>query len=172
MRELIALVGPVQCEQPAGAVNLVLRGHLNAPPAAVQGALPGAPSSAILDASAGPTEVLFSDATPVTLPAGLHDVRVFELLEATEFGAAPSAAPPPAWADADVARHFRLQGPQLLLEWHARSVQLHRDAAAAFYRALPPPRVPLRLRWGWSLLLAALRLPGAVTLIRKLRGAA
>jgi len=164
MRELVALAGPVQCDQPDGAVNLVLRGHLAAPSAAVQGTVPGAPP----DASAGLTEVLFSDATPVTLPAGLHDVRVFELLAATESG----AAPPATSADADVARHFRLQGPQLLLEWHARSVQLHRDAAAAFYRALPPPRVPLRLRWGWSLLLAALRLPGAVTLIRKLRGAA
>ena len=64
MRELVALAGPVQCDQPDGAVNLVLRGHLAAPSAAVQGTVPGAPP----DASAGLTEVLFSDATPVTLP--------------------------------------------------------------------------------------------------------
>jgi hypothetical protein len=140
MRELVALAGPVQCEQPSGAVNLVLRGH----------------------ASAGLTEVLFSDATEVTLPAGLHDIRVFEV------PAGAALAP----ANADAARCFRLQSPQLALELRARSVQLHRDAAAAFYRALPPPRVPLRLRLGWSLLLAALRLPGAVTLIRTLRGSA
>jgi hypothetical protein len=158
VRELIALAGPVQCEQPGGAVNLVLRGHADA--------LPRVPLGAAPDAGAGSTEVLFSGATQVTLPAGLHDVRVFELFDAPD--AAPSANSP----DANAARHFRLQGPQLLLEWHARSVQLQRDAAAPFYRALPPPRVPLRLRLGWSLLLAALRLPGAATLIGKIRGAA
>jgi hypothetical protein len=140
VRELIALAGTVQCEQPAGAVNLVLRGQADVVP----GATP--------DASGGLTEVLFSDATEVTLPAGLHDVRVSEL------------------PGTDVARHFRLQGPQLALELKARSVQLHRDVAAAFYRAVPPPRVPLRLRLGWSLLLEALRLPGAAAVIRKLRG--
>ena len=143
VRELIALAGTVQCEQPAGAVNLVLRGQA--------GVVPGATR----DASAGLTEVLFSDATEVTPPAGLHDVRVFELLDAS--------------APADV-RQFRLLGPQLQLDWQARSVQLHRGAAKAFYGAVPPPRVPLRLRLGWSLLLAALRLPGAVAVIRKLRG--
>jgi hypothetical protein len=152
MRELIALTGPVQCEQPAGAVNLVLSGYADALP----------------DAGAGRTEVLFSAATQVTLPLGMRDVRVFELLDATASDAVQSAAA--GNAKATVARHFQLQGPQLALEFQARSVQLQRDAAAAFYRALPPPRVPLRLRLGWALLLAALRLPGAVTLIKKLRG--
>ena len=150
VRELIALAGPVQCEQPAGAVNLVLRGQAAAVPGAAR------------DSSAGLTEVLFSDATEVTLPAGLHDLRVIELLDAT---AAAGAS-----ADADrMRRSFRLQGPQLLLELQARSVQMHRGAAKAFYGAVPAPRVPLRLRLGWSLLLSALRLPGAVALMRRLR---
>lgn len=152
VRELIALAGPVQCEQPAGAVNLVLRGQA----AVVPGAAPAA--------SAGLTEVLFSDATEVTLPAALHDMRVIELLDAT------AAAGASADADADrMRRSFRLQGPQLLLELQARSVQMHRGAAKAFYGAVPAPRVPLRLRLGWSLLLSALRLPGAVALMRRLR---
>ena len=161
MRELTALAGPVQCEQPAGAVNLVLRGHARAE----RGALPGAP----LDTSVGLTEVLFSGATQLTLPAGLHDVRVIEMLDAPAPTTAAAAAMAPSTA---AARDFRLLGSQLSLALQARSVQLHRDAGAAFYRALPPPRVPLRLRLGWSLLLAALRLPGTVKLISKLRGSA
>jgi hypothetical protein len=36
---------------------------------------------------------------------------------------------------------------------------------------VPPPRVPLRLRLGWALLLLVLRIPGAGTLLGKLRGA-
>jgi len=155
VRELIALAGPVQCEQPAGAVNLVLRGQAAVVPGAAR------------DSSAGLTEVLFSDATEVTLPAGLHDVRVFEMSGEPVPALAPVASLAPAYADA--VRHFRLQGPQLQLELHARSVQMHRDAATAFYGAVPPPRVPLRLRLGWSLLLSALRLPGAVALMRRLR---
>jgi hypothetical protein len=105
-------------------------------------------------AADGDTEVLFSAASAVALPPALHDVRVVELLDAASA----------------TERHFRLQAPQLLLELRARSVQLHRDAAAAFFRALPPTQVPLRLRLGWSLLLSLLRLPGADTLLRKLRG--
>jgi hypothetical protein len=164
-RELIALAGPVQCEQPAGAVNLVLRGQA--------GALPGALPGAARDASAGLTEVLFSDATAVTLPDSLHDVRVIELLDASAAAAAFARVDTDTDTETDTgaARHFRLQGPQLALELRARSVQLHRDAAADFYRAVPPPRVPLRVRLGWSLLLSALRLPGAVALLRRLRGA-
>ena len=161
VRELIALAGPVQCEQPGGAVNLVLRGHADA--------LPRVPLGAAPDAGAGSTEVLFSGATQVTLPAGLHDVRVIELLDAPALTPALAAALAPAIG---TVRDFRLQGPQLSVALQARSVQLHRDAGAAFYRALPPPRVPLRLRLGWSLLLAALRLPGTVKLISKLRGSA
>jgi hypothetical protein len=102
--------------------------------------------------NAGVTEVLFSDSGDVALPADLRDIRVVEL---------PVVVAP---------RRFRIDCPGLQLEIQARSVQLHRDAAAAFYGAVPPPRVPLRLRFGWSLLLSVLRIPGADTLVRKFRG--
>ena len=42
---------------------------------------------------------------------------------------------------------------------------MHRDAARPFYGAVPPPRVPLRLRLGWALLLTVLRLPGVGRLL-------
>jgi hypothetical protein len=140
--ELIAFAGPVQCEQAAGAVNLVLRGYARAPSGP----------------HAGLTEALFSDASALVLPAALIDARVIEL---------PAAA---ATAIAAAPRRFRIESAQLQQELQARSVQLHRDAAAAFYGAVPPPRVPLRLRLGWSLLLAVLRIPGADALVRKIRG--
>jgi hypothetical protein len=136
--ELVAFIGPVQCEHTAGAVNLVLRGDAG-------------PHHAL-------TEALFSDASAAAVPGALRDVRVIELLPAA------AAAPGPA------LRRFRIDSAQLQLELQARSLQLHRDAAAAFYRAVPPLRVPLRLRLGWSLLLAALRIPGAGALLRKIRG--
>jgi hypothetical protein len=136
--ELVAFTGPVQCEQAAGAVNLVLRGYAGVP--------------------CGLTEVLFSDASAAAVPGALRDARVIELLPAAAAAAGPAL------------RRFRIDSAQLQLELQARSVQLHRDAGAAFYRAVPPLRVPLRLRLGWSLLLAALRIPGAGALLRKIRG--
>lgn len=138
-RELIAFEGPVQFEAASGAVNLVLRGTARMPHG------PGA----------GLTQVLFSGATAVALPAGLSDATVSEIA-----GAAP-----------DAPRQFRIDSPQLTLALQARQVQLHRDAAAVFYGAVPPVRVPLRLRLGWALLLTMMRLPGAATLLRKWRGA-
>jgi hypothetical protein len=104
--------------------------------------------------NAGLTEVLFSDASDVALPLDLRDIRVLEL----PVGVAP--------------RRFCIDIAGLQPQLQARSVQLHRDVAAAFYGAVPPPRVPLRLRLGWSLLLSALRIPGAGGLLRKLRGSA
>jgi hypothetical protein len=136
MRELVGFAGPVRCERFAGAVNLVLRGQERTPS----------------ESNAGVTEVLFSDASDVALPADLRDIRVMEL---------PVAVAP---------RRFRIDGPGLQQALQARSVQLHRDVAAVFYGAVPPPRVPLRLRLGWLLLLSVLRIPGADTLLRKLRG--
>jgi hypothetical protein len=41
----------------------------------------------------------------------------------------------------------------------ARAARLHRDASQPFFRVVPPPRVPLRTRAGWALLLTLLRLP-------------
>ena len=40
-----------------------------------------------------------------------------------------------------------------------RAVRLHRDASQRFFRVVPPPRVPVRTRAGWALLLRLLRLP-------------
>jgi hypothetical protein len=97
-------------------------------------------------------ELLFSGAGAVALPPELHDARVIEL----------TRAPAP--------RRYRIESPQLQLELSARSAQLHRDVAAAFFAAVPPARVPLRQRLGWSLLLTLLRLPRAELLVRKLRG--
>jgi hypothetical protein len=90
----------------------------------------------------------------VALPAGLHDATVIEIA-----GESP-----------DTPRQFRIESPGLQQQLQARQVQLHRDAAAVFYGAVPPLRVPLRLRLGWALLLTALRVPGVAALVRKVRG--
>jgi hypothetical protein len=137
-RELIAFDGPVQCEAPHGAVNLVLCGAARVK----QG-----PRS-------GLTQVLFSGVSAVALPAGLHDATVIEIT-----GESP-----------DAPRQFRIESPGLSLALQARQVQVHRDAAAVFYGAVPPVHVPLRLRLGWGLLLTALRVPGVAALVRKVRG--
>ncbi len=147
-RELIAFAGPVQCEPAHGAINLVLRGMARA----TQGP------------RCGLTEVLFSGASAVALPLELRDARVIEM--AAELEAAPAPAP----AAGVALRRFRIESPEVRLELQARSAQLHRDAAVAFFGAVPPPRVPLRLRLGWSLLLTVLRIPGAEALVRKFRG--
>ncbi len=102
-------------------------------------------------ARSGLTEVLFSGTGTVTLPPALRDARVIELT---------AVAP----------RRYRIESAGLQLEFPARSVQLHRDAAAAFFAAVPPVRVPLRLRVGWSLLLTVLRIPKAALLLRMIRG--
>ena len=147
-RELIAFAGAVQCEVAHGAINLVLRGIARATPG---------PRS-------GLTEVLFSGASAVALPLQLRDARVIEMAGELE------AAPAPAPAAGVAPRRFRIESPEVQLELQARSAQLHRNAAAAFFGAVPPPRVPLRLRLGWWLLLTVLRIPGAEALIRKFRG--
>ena len=147
-RELIAFAGPVQCEAAHGAINLVLRGFARA----TQGP------------RCGLTEVLFSGASAVALPLELRDARVIEM------GAELEAAPAPALAAGVAPRRFRIESPEVQLELQARSAQLHRDPTVAFFGAVPPPRVPLRLRLGWSLLLTVLRIPGAQALVRKFRG--
>ena len=141
-RELIAFAGPVQCEVADGAVNLVLRGY----------------ARATQRPRSGLSEVLFSGASAVALPAELRDASVIEMAAAPGHG--HGLAP----------RRYRIESPEVQLELQARSAQLHRDVAAAFFGAVPPPRVPLRLRLGWSLLLTVLRIPKADVLIRKLRG--
>lgn len=145
-RELIAFAGPVQCAVPAGAVNLVLRGYARV----TQGPRTGL------------SEVLFSEVGALELPGDLRDARVIEL------AAAPASMA--AVANGPVPRRFRIESPEVQLELQARSVQLHHDVAAAFFGAVPPPRVPLHLGLGWALLLTALRFPGAGALVRRLRG--
>lgn len=56
---------------------------------------------------------------------------------------------------------------QPLVAW---AVQVHRGAGAALARALPPAIAPWSARAGWVLLLNALRVPGMVWLLRRLRG--
>jgi hypothetical protein len=145
-RELVVFAGPVQCEVPAGAVNLVLRGYARAtqPP------------------RAGSTEVLFSDVGDLTLPGDLRDARVIDM------SAVPASSP--ASESGLAPRRFRIESPEVQLGFQARSAQVHCDAAAAFFGAVPPPRVPLHLRLGWSLLLLALRVPGADAVVRRIRG--
>jgi hypothetical protein len=141
MRELIAFAGPVHCESADGAINLVLRGFARA----TQGP------------RAGVSELLFSAASAVALPPDLRDARVIALQG--EPGT-PDSAP----------LHFRIESPEVRLELQARCAQLHRDAAQAFFGAVPPPRVPLRLRLGWWLLLTTLRIPGVIALVARFRG--
>lgn len=105
------------------------------------------------------TELLFEGATAVAVPAQLRGARVLEVADVAGDGAAAGR------------RRFRIEAAGLKIDLQARAVQLHRDAAAEFFGAVPPPRVPLRVRLGWWLLLWLLRIPGAASLLRMIRGA-
>jgi len=98
-------------------------------------------------------EVLFNGAETSALPDTLHDVGVTQV--------APTM-------DAD--RCFRIDSAELRTQLRARGVQIHRDAAAAMFAALPTTTVPLRVRAGWTLLLCVLRVPGVGGLIVRRRG--
>jgi hypothetical protein len=65
---------------------------------------------------------------------------------------------------------WELRGGGAALVFSARAVQVHRDASSAFTRALPPILAPWTVRAGWVLLLDALRVPGVMRLLQKLRG--
>jgi hypothetical protein len=86
------------------------------------------------------------------LPRKLRDVRLFD-------GAAASST-----------RQVQLQSRELQLELVCRSLQLHRDAARAFFTAVPPVHIPVARRLGWAVLLSVLRIPGAARLLAALRG--
>jgi hypothetical protein len=142
MRELIAFDGAVECRLESGAINLTLRGFERRGGA-------GAVRS--------PAEALFAGAATTpdcldALPARLDAVHIFEL------AAAPGA------------RRLLISAQKLQLELVCRSLQVHRDVGRVFFRAVPPPRVSLRRRLGWTLLLLVLRLPGAGRLLSRLRG--
>lgn len=51
-------------------------------------------------------------------------------------------------------RHYRIVAAEGSWELEASSVHVHRDIAAAFYRAIPPRQVPLRKRLFWRIVLA------------------
>ena len=100
----------------------------------------------------GTLDVLVCGAASVELPAQLPDA---ELYVRDEQGT-------PAW---------ELRSGERVLPLPAQAVQVHRGAAAAFARALPPAAAPWRVRAGWVLLLNALRVPGMARLLQRLRGA-
>jgi hypothetical protein len=99
-------------------------------------------------------EILFGGAETVTLPPILHEVRITQLADS-----------------ADTGRRFRIETSEVQTELRARSVQIHRDAAAAMFAAIPPRPVPLRLRAGWSVLLSVLGIARVGRLILRRRGA-
>jgi hypothetical protein len=141
MRELIRLDGKVECRFAAGPVNLVLSGF-------EMGA--GEPPSR--DAAMALFRAAALPMGAPALPPWLNAVGLFEL----DAGSGPN--------------RYLIRSQELLLEFEADSVQLHRDAAREFFAAVPPPAVPRRLRLGWTLLLWLLRLPRAGSLLALLRG--
>jgi len=140
MRELIAFDGVVECRREAGAVNLLLRGHER------RGAAARCPAQALFAGASSAGDGMGA------LARELHEVRIFEL------AAAPGT------------RLVLLSSREVQLELTVRSLQLHREVGREFFRAVPPPRVSLRRRLGWTLLLLVLRLPGAESLLTQLRG--
>jgi len=51
----------------------------------------------------------------------------------------------------------------------AQSLYVHETPGVQYVETLPPCAVPITQRWLWKLLLAVLRVPGAFTLIARLR---
>ena len=98
-------------------------------------------------------EVLLSGAVALQLPALLSDATLYVMDE--------SASP---WWE------LRSAGQSQALA--VRAVQVHRDAASAFYNALPQQVAPATARLGWIALLNVLRVPGLAQLLHRLRGAA
>ena len=98
-------------------------------------------------------EVLLSGAMALQLPALLSDATLYVLDE--------SASP---W--------WELRGAGQSQALAVRAVQVHRDAACAFYGALPQQVAPATARLGWIALLNVLRLPGLAQVLHRLRGGA
>jgi hypothetical protein len=99
----------------------------------------------------GRLEVLLCGTASLQLPAQLPAAELYVRDESSA----------PAW---------ELRSDATVVPLVARSVQVHRGAAAAFARALPPVLAPWRVRIGWVLLLNALRVPGMASLLQRLRG--
>ena len=99
--------------------------------------------------------------------------RLEVLLRGTEDPQLPAQLPAAELyvRDEGTAPAWELRSGERVLPLAARAVQVHRGAAAAFARALPPVVAPWSVRAGWVLLLNALRVPGMVGLLQRLRGA-
>ena len=91
---------------------------------------------------------------------GVPDLQLPDRLPASELHVSDESANP-LW---------ELRGVGPVRRFAARSVQVHRGAEASFARALPAVNAPWTVRVGWALLLNALRIPGVVSLLRRLRG--
>jgi len=135
MRELIGFDGTVECRAESGPINLVLRGFERAGVEA-----PRTAAAALFSGATLPT----SDAA---VPPRLHAASLLEL-EGTSGEC-----------------RYLIRAQDLQLELRARNLQLQREAGRELFGAVPPPRVPWRLRLGWMLLLALLRVPGAARLL-------
>jgi hypothetical protein len=142
VRELIGFDGAVECRAESGPINLVLRGF--------ERGVAGAPRTA--------AAALFSGAalpmSHAAVPARLHGASLLEL------EGAPGQC------------RYLLRAEELQLELRARSLQLHRAAGRELFSAVPSPRVPWRLRVGWTVLLDVLRLPGVARLLLRRRDGA
>src|ERR1700728_3111484 len=135
MRELIGFDGTVECRAESGPIHLVLRGFERAGLEA-----PRTAAAALFSAATLPT-------SHASVPLQLHGASLLELEGAPGEG------------------RYLLRAQELQLELRARSLQLHRETGAELFGAVPPPRVPWRLRVGWTLLLALLRVPAAARLL-------
>jgi hypothetical protein len=135
MRELIGFDGMLECRAEGGPINLVLRGFERAGPGA-----PRTAAAALFSGARLPT-------SEASVPLRLHGASLLEL------EGAPGEC------------RYLLRAQECQLELRARGLQLHREAAPELFGAVPAPRVPWRLRVGWMLLLAVLRVPGAARLL-------
>jgi hypothetical protein len=147
-RPLIEFRGPVQVHGGCGAATLLLRGREALTPDRGRREF---------------TELAFAAAQAEALPPVLRDARVF--------GPAPGSSPGLGRYRIEAALEGGAAGS---IPWSAEvlanSVQLHREAALSFFGAVPPPRLPLARRIGWLVLLFALRVPGAMRMLQRLRG--
>jgi len=95
-------------------------------------------------------EVHFSGAHSHALAATLQDVQVYEQGRGAD-------------------RHWLLLAGSARHVLQARAAQVHRMPTAAFFAAVPAPRLTWATRVGWVVLLNILRIPGAARLIGWLR---
>ena len=99
------------------------------------------------DAAGEEIEVAFAGAAPADLPERLEDAVIVR-------------AGRGEYRIASAARVWTLA---------ARSVHVHREVAAAFYRAIPPRPAPLGRRLLYGLMIALARSRAGIALIRALR---